>query len=234
MAKTTVPAPPDTDHLDTPDRGAEPVAGGFGQDGMTSEQTGNDVAFVQPLNEQKLLSPAVSNESTQDMLSHLFESPAFVALVEREVSKRVAGSGDKRAGQQFVEASAQARPSVQPDFEFLKHYRNDASPELFIQELDMSAPNPKAAPIVGRGIRFRRGHFFATTQNQVDQIESMMNAPTHSADGTKVVGGVLGIYEDDGEQLYYCPAGCPIDRFQPTANKKKFQAHMRAVHQVEV
>jgi hypothetical protein len=233
MAKTTVPAPPDVDTLDQPDRATEQVPGGFAKE-LDSSTQGNDVEFVQPLNEQKVVAPAESNQTSEDLLSTLFQSPSFVALVEREVAKRVADGQPHAGPQRFIDASAQSHASVKPDFDFLKHYRNDASPELWIQELDMDAIDPRLAPLPGRGMQFRRSHFFATTENQVKQIEWMSSQATHSADGTRVTGGVVGIYEDDGEELFYCPAGCPVDQFAPTANKKKFDAHMRAVHGVEV
>lgn len=227
MANNRTPQPPT---LEKPDRTNDSHPGGFAdEEGNTSRQPDPD--FVQPNTQHKDVVPAANNQDPQQMLAGLFDSPTFQKLVEQAVQSRIAST--PQASEASV-TGGNTKPSVKPDFNFLKHYRNDASPELAIQELDMSAEVPQLAAIAGRKMRFRRGHFYATTQNQVDQIEWMINTPTHSADGTRVTGGVLGIYEDDGEVLYYCTAGCGVDQFIPTASQAKFKAHMRAVHQVEV
>ena len=81
---------------------------------------------------------------------------------------------------------------------FLKHYRNMADPNTIITERDMSSGVP-GDEVRGGEIRFRRGHFFATTENQVKQIEWMMSNPAvDPTDPSRIIGGNPNIYEDDG------------------------------------
>jgi hypothetical protein len=207
--------------------------GGFGQ-GRQDNLLDND--FVQPDVSQKPIEPASNNFDFSSVLAEQFaNNPAFSALVQQAVTAQLQRmQGDGRHEQRFVEASQQSDAAVKPDFNYLKHYRNDASPELVIQELDMSKDRPQLHPIPGRVIRFRRGHFFATTENQVQQIDTLTNTPSHSADQRNALGGIVGIYEDDGEVLYHCSAGCGYDSFVPTSSHARYKAHMRAIHNVEV
>ena len=128
------------------------------------------------------------------------------------------------------------QPVVQPA-KFLKHYRHANSQNIKIMELDMSAldrgENPAIYPIKGSYMQFRRGHFYATTKNQVRQLEWMRQRPKFSANQEQVIGGDPGIYEDDGEQIYYCPAGCSHADVQ-FASTKSLARHMKSVHNVDV
>lgn len=128
------------------------------------------------------------------------------------------------------------KPVVQPD-KFLKHYRHANSKNIKIMELDMSAldrgENPAIYPIKGSYMQFTRGHFYATTKNQVRQLDWMSKRPKYSANQEQVVGGDPGIYEDDGEQIYYCPSGCSHADVQ-FASMKSLARHMKAVHNMDV
>lgn len=95
----------------------------------------------------------------------------------------------------------------------------------------MNAPYPQMEPIPGSFIRFKRGHFFAVTENQVKQLDWMLNEAEHSADTSQVLGGNRAIYVDDDEKLYYCTAGCDKNDFV-SASEAKYKAHMRGVHGV--
>lgn len=168
-----------------------------------------------------------------DDLSKLLSQPLFSQAIQKIVDQQVNGRLGGSSPNTFVSPGQQNAPTVTPDVSFLKHYRNDSSPEIQIVELDMDSDVPHLNPLPGAPtIRFRRGHFFATTENQVKQIEWMI-AGARGVDGAKdKFGGSVGIYEDHGETLYFCPYGCPADVFV-SASKDALNAHMRATHGVD-
>ena len=149
-------------------------------------------------------------------------------LVEAELQKQAQGRNS------MIDASARNAPAVTPEVKYLKHYRCDSSPEMEVLELDMESEAPHLTPKPGAGMmKFRRGHFFAMTENQVKQIEWMRAGARGVPDAKTKFGGVSGIYEDSGEILYYCPYGCTADQFV-TASKDAYHAHLRATHNVEI
>lgn len=169
--------------------------------------------------------PAVSEANP---LGAMLGPEMLKKLIEAGVKQQIEAMGLSNQ-QRYIAADAPKQEA--PKFNFLKHYRNDVSPELEVLELDMSADVPQLEPFPGQYIRFRRGHFFATTENQVKQLDWMLNEATHSADTSQVLGGNRAIYEDDGEKIYYCTAGCSRADFH-TASEASYKAHMRAVHGV--
>lgn len=211
-----------------PDRGTVAVPGGFAKQGVDDNK--NDTDYIQPDRNIKGIAPAVSD--VEDQLSALLGADAIKRLIDAGVRQVLDQMNIQPSSgpQKFINSDQQNAPSA-PAFNFLKHYRNDVSPEIEVQELDMSTDEPQLNPIRGSFIRFRRGHFFAASENQVKQLDWMMNAPASSADGMRTIGGNPAIYEDDGEKLYYCTAGCPASEFV-SASEKKYKAHMRAVHGV--
>lgn len=170
---------------------------------------------------------AVSDK--RDPLTELLGPDVIKKLIEAGVKQQLDAMGIQ-ANTQRVTGSSTAIPDA-PQFKFLKHYRNDTSPEILVQELNMDAEVPQLEPIPGQYMRFRRGHFFATTENQVKQLDWMMGMAEHSADTSQSLGGNRGIYEDDNEKIYYCTAGCSRADFH-SASEAKFKAHMRGTHGV--
>lgn len=155
---------------------------------------------------------------------------AIQKIVNEKVAERIGSTGSPNT---FVAPGQHATPSV-PVVNYLKHYRNDSSPELEIVELDMSTENPAMNALPGKPtIKFRRGHFFATTENQVKQIEWMLAGAVGVPDAKSKFGGSVGIYEDSGETLYYCPYGCSAEQFV-SASKTGLNAHLRAAHNMEI
>lgn len=158
-----------------------------------------------------------------DVLNKLIEARIKQYMDESGVTR---SSADKMVP---VNGPVQATPT----FNYLGHYRNDVSPELEVQELNMDAEVPQLEPIPGSFIRFRRSHFFATTENQVKQLDWMMGVAEHSADTRDSLGGNRAIYKDDGEKIFYCTAGCSRADFH-SASEQRYKAHMRGVHGVEL
>lgn len=211
---------------DRPDTGVTQVPGGFAK--MGEDDNKNDVTYLQPDVEIKGLPPA---ESSQEPLSNLLD-PAFIKTLIDAGVRAALSDMEAEKQQRFVEAEQRTLQNV-PQFNYLKHFRNDVSPEIMILELDMSSDNPQMNPLSGQYIQFRRGHFFATTENQVKQLEWMMSTAEHTADTTGTLGGNRAIYVDDEEKLFYCTAGCPASEFV-SASEAKYKAHMRGVHGINL
>lgn len=176
--------------------------------------------------------PEESQDTTD--FEHLLSSGAFSEAINKLVEEQVASKiGSTGSPNKFVAPGQQNAPAVTPTSSFLKHYRNDSSPEIQVVELDMDSESPRLNPLPGSPtIRFRRGHFFATTENQVKQIEWMMAGAKGVTGAKEKFGGSVGIYEDPGEVLYYCPHGCSADVFV-SATKSALDAHLRATHGME-
>lgn len=170
--------------------------------------------------------------SRPNPIEELLGPDVLKKLIESGVRQQIEAMGlTPRQEQKFVTNDG---PIVAtPTFSHLGHYRNDVSPEIEVQELNMDAEVPQLEPIPGSFIRFRRGHFFATTENQVKQLEWMMNTAEHSHDTTQSLGGNRALYKDDDEKIYYCTAGCSAGEFH-SASEARFKAHMRGVHGVEL
>lgn len=216
-----IPLPP------KPSTSSAQVGGGFEPQGELNNM--NDVRFEQPTVNQKAIEPASNSLTMDQVIAALGGAGAIDTIVEKIVEQRLIAAG--------VNPADAAQPKLSkaeaPKFDFLKHYRYDGGSginggELTIPEYDMSASNPRLSPLRGQEIRFRRGHFFAVTENQVAQIEWMRQQPILSADGQSAGGGMPGIYEDSGEVIYHCPQGCDFE----TVSMDRYRAHMASVHQV--
>ncbi|HEX5498083.1 MAG TPA: hypothetical protein VFX03_02610 [Thermomicrobiales bacterium] len=113
---------------------------------------------------------------------------------------------------------------------FLVHYRNDVQPKKRIVRRSVNKAtgrlydDPSAK---GETIEFINGHFFATEQWQVDQLEWMRDHPLFDANGG-VIGGDPAIWVDEGDDdVLYCP-----ECNNPFASAKKLMAHRKATHHV--
>lgn len=170
--------------------------------------------------------------------------------IEEVIRQQVAAEVQKvNPGNREVLAETRQQPIVNQQ-KYIKHYRNDVSPNkvifarTYVKETDsLFRPSEWSTdakqykhrdPLEGQTIQFRRGHFFATEQWQVDQLDWMIRNPQYdphsSADNLKVIGGDPTIYEDDGKSISGCPhCGEP---FIPGSNALK--AHLRATHGVVV
>lgn len=152
-------------------------------------------------------------------------------LIEAGVKQQLEAMGmTPQPAQKFV-TNDKPVPTA-PEFKHLGHYRNDVSPEIEVQELNMDADVPQLEPIRGKYIRFRRGHFFAETENQKKQLDWMLDMAGHSADTTQSLGGNRAIWlDDDQDKIFYCTAGCTPAEFH-AASEAKLKAHLRGVHGV--
>lgn len=173
-------------------------------------------------------------------------------LVEQRVSQELEKQRVNQ-GNRVVLADKRGDAHPKPP-SFLKHYRCDVSPNLVVFARSVVKDESGNAtglykptqwstdakrfrdpdPVAGLKIQFRRGHFFATEQWQVDQLDWMMKnksvKPGSDSINPEILGGNPTIYEDDGIQIGGCPhCGEP---FVPGSNALK--AHMRATHGVEV
>lgn len=157
------------------------------------------------------------------------QSPDIDQLVADAVAKLVA-----KGVINIPAAAAQVQPPAPEVPKYKKHYRNDLNPDLIIQALDMSAldrgERPQANPVPGKYIRFRLGHLYTNDDNTIRQLDYMSTRPMYNSDG-ETVGGNPAIYEDDGEVVFRCTAGCEDAVF---ASKKAYKAHMRGLHGVDI
>jgi hypothetical protein len=173
-------------------------------------------------------------------------------LINAAVEKKIAEREHQikvNAGNSVVEAATRVQASPPPP-KFLKHYRCDTSPNLVIHARTIVDGVPHRSkewstdakawrdpdPLAGKRIQFRRGHFFATEQWQVDLMEWKMSHPSidpsSGAEAPIVVGGNPSIYEDDGiNNVGDCEYGCGLS-FVPGSNA--YKAHLRATHGVGV
>lgn len=157
-----------------------------------------------------------------DMLAQFDISKMIADQVAAELAKANAQSPNP-----IVHAEQRGRSQPEPE-SYLKHYRCDVSPDLTIVRRNADG-DKLGSPIKGQYIKFRRGHYFATDQDVVDQIEWLMRNPTTSpSNPEQVIGGVPTIYEDDGRDLIRCEY-CP-EPFVRGSNA--YKAHLRATHGV--
>lgn len=144
------------------------------------------------------------------------------SLVAQELSKAKA---EQSRGNPVVEASQRGKPVVEPA-RYLKHYRCDLSPDVTIVARAIEG-GKLGSVLKGKSIKFRRGHFFATTQEEMDQIEWMMTNPAFDpGDTDKVLGGMPSIYEADGKEL----TSCPYCDEMFVAGSNALKSHLRATH----
>ncbi len=156
------------------------------------------------------------------------------SIIKQQVAEQVEEATRVAAlnqSNQIVDATQRGQKSVTPE-RYLKHYRCDVSPDITIQVRLYDADEDKLGAVVkGQRIQFRRGHFFAKEQREVDQIEWMIRHPSlDPTDSSRVIGGNPTIYEDDGKDLVKC-AYCD-EVFVAQSNSLK--SHLRATHGVDV
>lgn len=197
--------------------------------------------------EEVVTQPAAMHDAAS-ILAGLNIEELVRGQVETLVNQRLAEEASKALpANASVEAETRKPNYVEPPT-YLRHYRCDTSPNLvvFARSIDKEAgkffkPSEWSTdakqyknrdPLEGERIQFRRGHFFATEQWQVDQLDWMMEQPQYEPGGDplnpKVRGGNPHIYVDDGLQVGKCPY-CD-EPFIPGSNALK--AHLRATHGV--
>lgn len=203
---------------------------------------GNDNAFHSPTNHLKAGPEAQSNQDLAAQLESLLSPAVLQNLIAAGVQAHFAAHPELAPAPEAPKqepASTLINPNLGQAVpqNYLKAYRNSRSPEIEYLELDMSAldrgENPSMFPIKGSYLRFQRGRFYATTQNQVRQLDWLSKRDTVSGDGKAVIGGDPALYEDDGEQILYCPVGCSHAEYH-FASTKSLGRHMRAVHHMNV
>lgn len=156
------------------------------------------------------------------------------AIIKQRVEQQVAEAVERQShhqGNPIVDATQRGTKSFTPE-KYLKHYRCDVSPDIQILRRNYNADEDKMTGTVkGEWMKFRRGHFFAKTQEEVDQIEWMIRHPQlDPTDNLRVIGGNPTIYEDDGKDLVAC-AYCG-EAFVAGSNSLK--SHLRATHGVDI
>ena len=208
-----------------------------GNEGVIAVNTDN--VFANPSGQLKMPAPTsgVSGGDSRFEVSELDRIVAehvAAALKAAGVSDRkIESATGVQGGSPVVNVTGTSQPRPEG---VLKHYRNDMSPDMRIAAMDMDVIDgggrPTDAIILGEFLVFRRGHFFATTENQVRQIEWLRTRPTHNPlNPEEVVGGVPTIYEDDGGGLHSCfIQGCGFI----TGSYNGLKAHLRATHNVVV
>lgn len=172
----------------------------------------------------KTLNPNISEEA----LAALFAGVDIKSLVEEQVAKQLADSKTNQSNP-VVLSETRTQAAVEPE-RYLKHYRCDVDPDIQILRADFDPETGRPGPAFkGQWIKFRRGHFFAKTQAEVDQIEWMRKHPRlDPTDQNRVVGGNPTIYEDDGGNIVRCrECGEPF-----IAGSNSLVAHMCATHGV--
>lgn len=154
-------------------------------------------------------------------------------LIEQQVAEQVAkatAEANLNKSNQIVDATQRDKKAFVPQ-RYLKHYRCDVSPDITIQVRTYDPERDTLTGVTkGKRMQFRRGHFFATEQSEVDQIEWMMRHPSLDPSGVNVIGGNPTIYEDDGKDLVKC-AYCE-EVFVVGSNSLK--SHLRATHGVAI
>lgn len=163
----------------------------------------------------------------QQAVGALIGNVDIAELVRQQVEAALAA--DKRAKNETPVVSAEQRgiAPAQPA-KYLKHYRNDVSPDITIQRRQYEPESDSLGAVLkGERMQFRRGHFFATEQGEVDQLDWMMRHPSlDPLNPARVVGGNPNIYEDDGRDLIQC-VYC-AEPFVRGSNA--YKSHLRASH----
>jgi hypothetical protein len=148
------------------------------------------------------------------------------ALVAQMVSEQLAIREAEKATVKVVDASIRDKQAVEPA-KYLAHYRNDLSPDIQIQMRSINDDGSAGSALRGRYIKFRRGHFFATKEDEVAFIEWLMRTPAFDpTDASRPMGGNPSIYVSDGKDIVAC-LYCN-ERFVAGSNAMK--SHMRATH----
>lgn len=149
-------------------------------------------------------------------------------LVRQQVESALAADKRSRNETPVVEASQRGTGPVTPA-KYLKHYRCDVSPDVIIQRRSVNSDGTLGPVMKGERMVFRRGHFFATEQGEVDQLQWMMNHPQFDPlDPSRVIGGNPTIYEDDGRDLIQCLHCTEV--FVRGSNA--YKSHLRATHNI--
>jgi len=142
--------------------------------------------------------------ATATVMSEDTSASVMEATIARIVAEEIAKANLSSKSQPVVEAANREAGYVAPK-NYLEHYRNDLSPDVQITVSDVTN-GIKGEPFKGRIIKFRRGHFFATEQYEVDFLEWVMANPlTDPRDSSKIIGGIPSIYKSDGKDIVACP-----------------------------
>lgn len=156
--------------------------------------------------------------------------PGLKDLIADQVKAALAQAGvsEKKAAASPVYQLNPNLPSWRPKT-YLKHYRNDVFPQKRYIRMHVDHENDKLVQDridLGEYIQFANGHFFATDQRDVDQLEWMRTHPTHDRTGATVIGGDPSLYVDDeSEDVLWCP-----ECRKPFASASKMAAHRKATH----
>lgn len=166
-----------------------------------------------------------TTKETVTTLGGADQSIDLQALIREQVAAELERVKRESASAPVVLAETRSAPAYEPP-KYLKHYRCDTSPDLTIVRVNMSDGKPNGA-MKGKYIKFRRGHFFATEQGEVDQLEWMRQTPPFDPlEPGKVLGGNPSIYEADGKELTPCEHCGELF----VAGSNAWKSHLRASH----
>lgn len=155
------------------------------------------------------------------------DQSAIELMVSQMVAAKLAEQVERSSTSPIVDATHRDAKVARPK-NYLEHYRNDVSPDIEIQMRPINDDGTVGSGVLrGRKIRFRRGHFFATKQDEVDFLNWIMSTPVSDpSDPTKILGGQPYIYVSDGKELVAC-AYCD----EPfVAGSNALKSHLRATH----
>lgn len=194
----------------------------------------------QPVTVDEAMADPETVANTEAVLASFEQAPDIEALIAAKVQagiealipslvtalSSVQTIQTPNAPSSFVNVSI---PTAPQEAIFKKHYRMDNTPEGKFAKLNMAAmradgtTNPweldeKGMPLYlmkGEWLTFKADHFFATTDDEVEQIEWMRSH------------GYARIYEDNGSQMFNCPVTNCGKNFGDYA---VLQSHLKATH----
>ena len=171
---------------------------------------------------------AQGNVDMNDVLNLV---PGLQGLIDNAVQAALEAAGVSQKQKVAASAIYQQNPNTpkwKPDH-YLKHYRNDVFPQKRYMRMHVNKETDRLFQDridLGEYIQFVNGHFFATDQRDVDQLEWIRTHPTHDRTGNTVIGGDPSIYvDDDSPDVLWCP-----ECHKPFASITKLDAHRKATH----
>ena len=180
-----------------PDNVNTSVPGGFAQ---SSQDNLSDIRYTTPVNDQKPVTNAETNISEQlsGILSAL-STENLTTLINSVLEQKYPGGIPSVTASDLSDAREVmlTQDLPQPETGLARHYRNTQHPNIRIQELDMSQVRPQGFPVQGRWIQFTNGHFVATTENQIKQLDFMSRTDAVIQGGIRqgeTVGGNRDIF----------------------------------------
>jgi hypothetical protein len=181
-----------------------------------------------PVDVDAVLSDAEEVNETNSVPQNPFASIDINALVAEQVKAALAQERQNATTNSVVE-NTRAGDTYQPP-KYLKHYRHDLAPDKWIAKRTVNGDGSLGPIHKGEYLKFRRGHFFAMLQEEVDQIEWMRSHPQFDPrDSSRVVGGDPAIYENDGKDLIKCQF---CDEYF-VAGSNSYKSHKKAAHGIE-